>query len=535
MIPQSSEIDCVVEATLASDHDARQTQSSAATMRSLIAVLGLVIFADVALYSNHGYAGVALLLMAAPCLLVAGATSIKLSPSIGVVAVALVLAALRLVWQGNFGLAAIGLMLIAAFAMSLRSLTPYLVDLARFIMVAPYVGVKTLVVSSIHGRATAREASTFQWLSVVLPVLATSIFATIFVYANPDLRSMISGRISLVWDDVYRWLDGFSVGQIIFWLFVSLLATGFMFSNPMPYPVLKESVKRDSSSTSRSTLFAPIRNMLISVTALFAIYLAFEFYTLWYREFPQGFYYAGYAHAGAAWLTVALALSTLVMSFAFQGDVLTDPRIGTLRRWAWVWSCLNLVLAIAVYHRLSIYIDFNGMTRMRTIGLFGVTCVVVGFIWVILKIKRERSFVWLIHRHSWTLAATVFLYLLTPVDVLVHSYNVQRILAGHLAPAVQITEHPLSDEGVLMLAPLLDCEDELIREGIRSLLAIRQDKATDAVEEATSQGWTSFQGSTQTLKNHLDSLDPFWTRLKSDSAAREQRYKEFKAYAFQWY
>jgi len=115
------------------------------------------------------------------------------------------------------------------------------------------------------------------------------------------------------------------------------------------------------------------------------------------------------------------------------------------------------------------------------------------------------------------------------------SYNVQRILAGHLAPAVQITEHPLSDEGVLMLAPLLDCEDEIIREGIRSLLAIRQDEATAAVEEATSQGWTSFQGSTQTLKNHLDSLDPFWTQLKSNPAAREQRYKEFKAYAFQWY
>jgi len=86
-----------------------------------------------------------------------------------------------------------------------------------------------------------------------------------------------------------------------------------------------------------------------------------------------------------------------------------------------------------------------------------------------------------------------------------------------------------------MLAPLLDCEDTTIREGIRGLLAIRQASATAAVQEATSQGWTGFQGSTRTLKNHLDSLDAFWTPLKSDSAAREKKYKDFKAYAFQWY
>ena len=91
------------------------------------------------------------------------------------------------------------------------------------------------------------------------------------------------------------------------------------------------------------------------------------------------------------------------------------------------------------------------------------------------------------------------------------------------------------DEGVLMLAPLLDCEDAVIREGIRGLLAIRQNSATASVEEATNQGWTDFQGSTQTLKNHLDSLESHWGSLKTNAAARNQKYKEFKAYAFQWY
>ena len=54
--------------------------------------------------------------------------------------------------------------------------------------------------------------------------------------------------------------------------------------------------------------YAAVRNTLACVIGLFAVYLAFEFATLWFREFPKGFYYSGYAHQGAAWLTAALAL-----------------------------------------------------------------------------------------------------------------------------------------------------------------------------------------------------------------------------------
>ena len=74
MIPQATVFELAIEATLASDLGVQQTESDELKLRSLLVVLGLVIFADVALYSNHGYAGVALLLLVAPCLMVAGAT-----------------------------------------------------------------------------------------------------------------------------------------------------------------------------------------------------------------------------------------------------------------------------------------------------------------------------------------------------------------------------------------------------------------------------------------------------------------------------
>ena len=146
-------------------------------------------------------------------------------------------------------------------------------------------------------------------------------------------------------------------------------------------------------------------------------------------------------------------------------------RSRVLRRLAWIWSIENLLLALAVYHRLSIYIGFNGMTRMRTVGLLGITAVVVGFVLVVHKITRGHDFRWLIRRQLWTVAIAIYLYAVIPVDPLVHTYNVRRILSGDPAPSVQISVHPIDSAGVLVLFPLLESDDALLREGVRALLA----------------------------------------------------------------
>jgi hypothetical protein len=168
---------------------------------------------------------------------------------------------------------------------------------------------------------------------------------------------------------------------------------------------------------------------------------------------------------------VALAAATLVLSFVFRRRIFQDPRLPKLQRLAWIWSALNLLLAISVYNRMLIYVDFNGMTRMRVVGFLGISAVVIGFALVIWKIVSRRSFVWLIHRQLWTLVLATYLLAVLPVDALVHSYNVRRILAGDPAPSVQIMVHPIRASGVLVLTPLANCNDEIIRDGVRALLA----------------------------------------------------------------
>jgi hypothetical protein len=384
------------------------------------------------------------------------------------------------------------------------------------------------------------------WLKVVLPTAAVAGFGTLFVFANPDEATTVGRWLTSAWNAIRDHLSSFvpSLGESLSWFGAAWIAGGLLrpLMKASPFAAGSE-INGDRqaaaqgvgvTTTGEISLFPALRNTLIAVIVLFAAYLVFEFQTLWFREFPKGFYYSGYAHEGAAWLTAVLALATAVLSAIFRASLLNDPRLPRLRRLAWIWSFENLLLAVAVYHRLSIYIGFNGMTRMRTVGFLGITAVVIGFCLVIWKITHGRGFVWLINRQLWTLAAAIYLYAVLPVDALVHRYNVGRILAGDLAPSVQISVHPIDSGGILQLHPLLNCENEPIREGVRALLAERALRAEETERQRALENWTSFQLADRLLFNQLQQLKPDWTAY-ADPAARAAAWEQFRTFAYQWY
>jgi len=381
-----------------------------------------------------------------------------------------------------------------------------------------------------------------KWLSIVLPTIAFVLFSLIFIFANPDVLKAFWSFVAELFTSIFDWISQFSpsVSEVLFWL--AALWISLVLLRPVINPSLllamaigKSNTSDAAETTAPAPEYAAFRNTLATVIGLFAFYLVFEFVTLWFWEIPKGFYYSGYAHEGAAWLTGALALSTLILSLVFRGRVLHDPRLPKLRKLAWIWSFENMLLALAVYHRLFIYIDFNGMTKMRIIGLFGMTSVVVGFVLVIWKILHQHDLVWLVRRHLWTLAIASYIYLLTPVDAIWVEYDVRRILEGDLAPSVQISVHPIGSEGILLLEPLLDCEDELIREGVRSMLATRQKEAEHLAAKNESLGWTTYQISDQMVLEALQEGSDQWKQYAADPDKRAEAKRLFDDYSYQWY
>ncbi|MDZ7617577.1 MAG: DUF4153 domain-containing protein, partial [Patescibacteria group bacterium] len=430
------------------DHVGLATEpvKSSSRWREVAVLLPMIVLADMTIYRGAGYAGWAVLFAVVPLLLALGAPRPRFRHDLWIVGLMQILLAVNLAWCGSWLQVVLGFALMVAFAMALSGLRPYVLDILAYAMQVGPVGLKNLLDHVQWSGRAAPLMARVRLLGVILPVAAILAFGSLFVLANPNLAVAFKTGIQEVFRSLHVWIAslGLSAKDVVFWFFVAWIAAGLL--RPMMRESILDQFAVNASRMAKkavdsvcSLLYAPYRNMLVALIALFAAYLPFEFATLWFREFPQGFYYAGYAHEGAAWLTAALALATGVLSLVFRGSVLRDPRLPQLRRLTWLWVAENALLAAAVYNRLFIYIHFNGMTRMRTVGLFGMTLVVIGFVLVVWKVVHQRDLVWLIRRQLLALAMAVYRFAITPVDVLVHAYNVRQVLAGVLAPSVQIS------------------------------------------------------------------------------------------------
>lgn len=514
--------------------------------RELLAVMAAVVLADVTIYRGHGYTGHAVLLLATPLLIRWGAPPLNngrrrhVAGQLIVGCLILGLAA-KMIWCG-WGLhILLGAALLFAFSLSVTGTIP---DMFAILLFPARLIPAAVLGMAVYCRAIPRQGPgslRIRWLNIGLPLITFIAFSFLFILANPNLLDSFGRHAEELLTRFRQTLIEFSPHptEMIFWVLAAVVMVGLL--RPLRGPSLLEPLEvstrkatADGASQSLSPFFVPARNTLATVILLFAIYLIFEFRTLWFREFPPGFYYSGYAHQGAAWLTCSLALATVILSLVFRGTVLHDPRVKGLRGLAWVWSLENILLAIAVYHRLYIYVGFNGMTRMRIVGILGITSVLVGFLLVVWKIAVNRGFPWLLRRHLWTVALAVYLYGALPVDSLVVAYNVRRILSGDPAPSVQITEQSINSAGVLLLTPLLYHENELIREGVRAYLADWYESAKAGHQQRQQEGWTSCQCADELLLSRLRALDDQLAAYQ-DNARRREAFNAFRTYAYQWY
>lgn len=503
---------------------------------SLALVLAIVALCDAAIYHGRGFAGYAVLFAALP--LAMAVQSIRMPRRRSVTLIAMLgLVAAELVWCGSWLSVAAGCVLLPALALTLTGRSPYVFDtINTAVQLVPggFLALTRYFPAMFRIRTTPRVE---RIAAVVVPMIAVSVFAVIFALANPDVISWISDTVT---DGLYRlrkWLMNYSPGpvQVGFWFIVAWLASGLLRMLRVAPPVQQAELLSDAAAELHAApLYEVHRNSLVGLVVLFAAYLGYEFVTLWGREFPRGFHYSGYAHEGAAWLTLALALATAGLSMVFAGRTLADPRLSVLRRWGNIWAIENLLLAVAVYHRLHIYIGFNGMTRMRVVGILGISAVAAGLCLVLWKIHRRRSFFWLVQRDLWVLALAMYAYCVLPVDWLTTKYNVRRIMAGDPAPSVQLSVHPLSAEGLLQLRPLLASDDPLIRDGVAALLALELSKLDARIGPATEPHWTAYQIAEHELHSQLDGLRDELA-IYRDPMSRKEARDAFDAYAYQWY
>ncbi|MBM82472.1 MAG: hypothetical protein CMJ78_18055 [Planctomycetaceae bacterium] len=512
-------------------------EKPALSWREFVGVGLMVALCDLTIYHAKGFAAAACLFAAAPIILSFSAPRRRWRHHGWFVAAMTALLSLRLLWAGSVAMVVYGAAVTVAFAMTLSGMRPFLLEGFATAVMTTLSGLDGLIHYVRSGSRPRVSVPRTRWMNIGLPLFAGISFGIIFILANPDLSIAFGEHLNWVFSNLHTLLIEAvpNPGRLVFWCAALWITVGLL------RPVISTQLTEDSpedvvlGKDSRVAVhYEAFRNTLITLIGLFGIYLVFEFSTLWFREIPVGFYYAGYAHEGAGWLTAALALASVTLSAVFRGDVLADSRLRMLNRLAWIWAIQNLLLALAVYNRLWIYVGFNGMTQLRVFGFFGVTTVVVGFIVVLYKIRKSRNFLWLVRRDLWTAFVACFLFLITPVDQIVVSYNVRRVMAGDPAACMQIGVKKTDTEALALLLPLLDCDDPEIRQGVTALLAKRHKQLKSLVETQQQLGWTAFQWADHSMLAQLEPHADRWTQF-DDKDKQQQALARFYDYAYQWY
>lgn len=543
--------------------------TGSALLADVLLVSAWIALTDWLLYQVGSYFSWSIFLLSVvPLFAILKRTSARRIPAF-MIAIVIVALAIKLAWCGSVLQIACGIVLVLCYAMSTSGIVPFFPEVVAFGGLACSGAVRRILrirIGSIN--SATGEGRPYYGSSIWLPALFVALFATLFVFANPDLLKSVGVQLQLAFNSISKIFGGVTTVQILFWIASGWLILGLLYpSAARIFPECK--AISEGQTPQQYALYAAFRNTLLALIVLFASYLVFEFSTLWFRRFPKDFYYAGYAHQGALWLTLALALATCVLSLVFRSGTLIDPRIKNLKRLGLTWSALNFLLAIAVYNRLFIYIHFNGMTRMRVIGLLGVTAVALGFVLVVIKVHRNHGFVWLLHRQLWVPVICVVSYAVLPVDWTVNRYNVSSVLAGNPAASVQVIAHRTSAEGMLPVCELVDSDDTQIREGSRALLALwaeelrltnngKQDASRESIAVWTSQfghfspwvvasnqkpevspraqqKWHQFQGAELLLANRLQEIRDKWLDYSLSKDLRDSALNDLFRHTYQWY
>ncbi|MCO8123192.1 DUF4173 domain-containing protein [Stieleria sp. TO1_6] len=538
-----------------SQSDGEQPTKYRAQMSRFVAV-GLLlwtILADWLIYRTHGYAGPAVFSALMPlfflCKRGGGSPQGDAAAIVSdrrwmgtakwVCAILLIATSIRLAFNGNLFVVWSAMLMTFALALVASGVFPWALETIAMSVRCFLDGLAwiyrhrlpTLGRSRINDAGGVPMSTTLTWL---MPVLASVVFGGIFVLANPNLIDLVSNQWNRLATWTWQWASRLDAIEIPFCVFALIVGAGLLFPHLGRKRIGGTDPEFRSQPSVHSLLYAASRNTLVCLVVLFTVYLVFEFKTLWKHEFPTGFYYAGYAHQGAAWLTAALALATGLLSLIFRGSMLHDPRLGRLKWLAWCWSATNFLLAVAVFNRLAIYVGYNGLTAMRLVGFFGISVVVIGFVLVLVKIAWHKGFWWLMRTQLTALLMCVIAFTLFPVDWVTHRYNVFQVNQGYLPPAVMIAVKPSDDSGYLPMIEVVDHPDDIIREGVRAMLAHRQ----LSIEERTGASpwhWTRYQAATAMLYRRMAQHESSWQIYRDNPDARVEAINRFESYAMQWY
>ncbi|MCC7541304.1 MAG: DUF4173 domain-containing protein, partial [Deltaproteobacteria bacterium] len=349
----------------------------------LAALASACVLGDVALFGGTGGVGLGVCLVGAPLLVLVGRGAPAWSWRLVGVGALIVALAARAAWQASLWTAIVGVGLLFAFAVTATRRDGYLPELAVSSvgsMVQAFVTMRDWARDGAR-RVTRGRTVRLPWVTVVVPVVVVGVFALVLVAANPVLErwattagdaisdgALLPSPLRVVLWAVCAWLAAAWLRPFHAELFVARTGDLHRLDEANATAAGPYRVAPENESRTGSVALATSRNVLVGVNVLFALCVALDAVHLWAGRVPDGMIHTDYAHRGAAWLTVALVLCTVVLSAIFRGAQNFGSGSKTLRILAFAWIAQSLVLAAGTLRRIQLYVDDSGLTNLRIVG-----------------------------------------------------------------------------------------------------------------------------------------------------------------------
>lgn len=443
------------------------------SVRELLVFLGVILSADLLLWNSFGGLSFALFLIVSAAAAIVSARVRRTPMRLLLTSLLLVSVVARAALLPTPGTVVLGLALLFALVVQLRTRQGAAFEVAASAW-------RTLLALPSRAWALSRGATTLVrrvpfgtglLLQIFVPVGLLVLFGGVFALANPLVGHYVA--TAAAWVAARIVLP--EALRVLFWL--AFVPLALVLVRPA-VRLATQSIAVDRTVSAKVISIRIATNSLVAVNVAFAAFLALDANYLWRGAPPPGMTTQAYAHQGAFWLTVALFLTTVVLGVLFRGALAFDGHAKVSRTLAWGWIGQNLLLAGSAFRRMTIHVQYSGLSNLRIFGYFGAALVLVGLVLVAMKLYGVKSARWLVARQLDACAIALVLFGVLPTHRLSAHVNVARIEAGELRPALHLFAQSKEDESADVLLPLLRHKDARIREGVAQLLLERED-ATD--------------------------------------------------------
>lgn len=289
----------------------------------------------------------------------------------------------------------------------------------------PFSGVFRLLGDLVRARQASlrgkgREGVLALALSWAIPLGLCSVFAGLFVSANPLLESWLN-RIDL---------NAF-LGQLLSWRTAFWAA---MLCLIWPLVRMRALRRKRRAGVAAVSTVAPqelfshrtVRRSLILFNGLFAIQTAMDIAYLWGgAALPAGMSHATYAHRGAYPLIVTALLAAAFVVIAVRPDG-AAARDRLVRPLVLAWVGQNVMLVLSALLRLDLYVAAYSLTWLRLAAFVWMLLVAIGLVLILVQILTRRSVSWLVSANALALAVTLYGYSFVDTAVVIANYNIRH-------------------------------------------------------------------------------------------------------------